>query len=160
MSEQPTITFYAKFTLAVAGVLVIPAVWSLFSAILSAATTGEVLVISLGRYETARELVSWTNGWARFAGPIAIVSALGLWVWSCEKERLAWWVAAVLSAFGLVLLLFSKWFTTWQGTVWFISILAFTAVTVYVGNKYGRVAAYAIVLLAFVSIFWRIASGA
>ena len=156
MSEQPSLEFHAKFALAIAGILVFPAIWSFFSAIWSAATTGQVLVISVGRYETARSLVDWRSGWARFAGPVLLVGSLFLWGASGEKKSRAWWwLAAALSTIGIALLLFSRWFTTVHGFSWFMGMLAFTATTLYVGNRFGRVAAILIVLLAFGFIAWR-----
>ncbi len=159
MSERLPVEFYAKFSLAVAALLALPAAWSFLSAIYFAATTGEVLVISLGRYETAREMVAWPNGWSRFVGPVLLFAALGVWGGSGKGSRM-WWVSAALSTLGLVLLLFSKWFTSWHGTLWFMGLVAFIAVTLYAGNKFGRLAAYAIVVLVFGLILWRVVRGA
>jgi len=156
MKEQPSFKFYAQFILALAGLFVLPAIWSFFSAVYFGATTGQVLVISIGRYETARESVAWTNGWARFVGPIFLLLSLGIWG-TAKKQALAWWFSVVLANVGLILLLFSKWFTTWHGVIFFAVLNAFFAVTLYAGNRYGRYAAYAIIALALCLFLWRFA---
>lgn len=162
MSEppSPSLSAYARFSLALAGVLLLPALWSFFSAIVSAVSTGQVLVISVGRTETARELVPWIYGWPRFAAPVIIAASLLLWLSSHRLHRSAWWLSAATSTVGLVLLLFSKWFTSWHGTIWFLGIAVFVAVTLYVGNRFGRLAALAIILLVFGALVWRITGAA
>jgi hypothetical protein len=157
MNEQPSLEFYAQFILALAGLLVLPAVWSFFSAAYFGATTGQVLVISIGRYETARESVAWVNGWARFVGPIVLVMSLGIWACSKKGAR-AWWVAVALALVGLFLLLFSKWFTTWHGVMFFAGLNAFIAVTLYAGNRYGRSVAYLIIALGLGFFLWRVST--
>ncbi len=157
MSDQPFLEFHAKFVLALAGLLLIPAVWSFFSAVYYAATTGQVLVISLGRYETARKLVAWDAGWARFVGPILLVA--GLAVWGRAKQGAGtWWVAVAIATIGCVLLLFSQWFTSWHGAMFFAGLNAFVAVTLFAGHRYGRPAAYAIIAVGFFLFLGRIAN--
>jgi hypothetical protein len=162
MSKPPSLPLsaYAKFSLALTGLLLLPALWSFFSAIVSAWSTGQVLVISLGRTATARELVPWVNGWPRFVAPVVMLTSLVLWLSSSQLARGAWWLSAAMSTVGLVLLLFSKWFTSWRGTIWFVGMVAFVALTLYVGNRYGRVAALAIILIVFGSIVWQIPGAA
>lgn len=157
MSDQPSLEFHAKFVLALTGLLLIPAVWSFFSAVYFAATTGQVLVISLGRYETARKLVAWEAGWARFIGPVLLVAGLAVWV-RAKQGAGAWWVAVAIATIGCVLLLFSQWFTSWQGAMFFAGLSAFVAVTLFAGNRYGRSAAYAIIAGGFFLFLWRIAN--
>lgn len=160
MSESPPLSTYAKLSLALAGLLLLPALWSFFSAIVSAVSTGQVLVISVGRTETARELVPWINGWPRFAAPVVLAASLLLWFWADRLPRGAWWLSAATATVGLVLLLFSKWFTSWHGTIWFFGLLAFVATTLYVGKRFGRLAGLAVIFLAFGVFVWRITSAA
>lgn len=162
MSEVPSppLSAYAKFSLALAGVLLLPALWSLFSAIVSAASTGQVLVISVGRTETARELVPWIKGWPRFVAPVVISASLLLWSSAHRLPRSAWWLSAAMSALGLALLLFSKWFTSWHGAIWFVGMAAFVAATLYIGKRFGGLAALVVILLVFSVVVWRITSAA
>lgn len=157
MSDQPFLEFHAQLVLARAGLLLIPAVCSFFSAVYDAASTGQVLVISLGRYETARKLVAWDAGWARFVGPILLVA--GLAVWGRAKQGAGtWWVAVAIATIGCVLLLFSQWFTSWHGAMFFAGLNAFVAVTLFAGHRYGRPAAYAIIAVGFFLFLGRIAN--
>lgn len=151
MVDRKDVRFAAKLSLVLGALFALPAAWSLFSAIYSAVNTGEVMVISLGRYgthATAREMVAWPHGWSRFVGPVLLAAALWMWAGSGQSSR-TWWIPALLSALGLVLLLFSKWFATWNGFLGFVGLCAFVSVALYVGNKLGRLAAYGFVLLSF-----------
>jgi hypothetical protein len=156
MSSQKSLEFHAKFVLALAALLLVPAVWSFFSAAYFAATTGQVLVISLGRYETARKLVAWEAGWARFVGPVFLVSGLAVWV-RAKQGTTTWWVAVANTTIGCVLLLFSFWFASWYGAMFFAGFIAFVAITLFAGNRFGRPAAYAIIALVSFLFLWRIA---
>jgi hypothetical protein len=162
MSESPSLTLsaYAKVSLVFAGLLLLPALWSFVSAIVSAASTGQVLVISLGRTSTARELVPWLQGWPRFVAPMLILASLLLWVSSEQLPRGVWWTSAAISTLGFVLLLFSMWFTSWRGALSFFGLVAFIATALYVGNRFGRIAAVAFILLVFSTIVWRTSSAA
>jgi hypothetical protein len=155
MSEQPSLEFYAQFILALAGLLALPAIWSFFSAAYFGATTGQVLVISIGRYETARESVAWIDGWARFVSPIVLVMSLRIWACSTRGAR-AWWIAVAFALVGLFLLLFSKWFTTLNGVMVFAGLNAFIAVTLYAGKRYGRSISYLIIALGLGIFLWRV----
>ena len=156
VSNTPSLKFSAQFVLAVASVLLLPALWSLFSAIWSAAITGEVLVLSVGRYETSRSLVPWPQGWARFVGPVLLASSLSIWVASSSPLRVAgWWFSAALAFVGIVLLLFSQWFTSWPGTLGFCSLVAFIAVSFYVGSTFGRIAMVVFILVVFALVGWQ-----
>jgi hypothetical protein len=126
---------YGTMVFAAGAILLLPAVWSLFSAVWSAMTTGHVQVISLGRFETSRDMVHWTNGWARFVGPIALIASVGSRILA---RSLPWWPPAVLSVVGLALLLFSRWFTSPGGAALFISMAAYIALTALVDRKFGR----------------------
>jgi hypothetical protein len=59
---------------------------------------------------------------------------------------------------GLILLLFSQWFASWRGLLWFCGISAFTAIALYVGNRHGRIAAIFVVVAVFGFIVWRAAA--
>lgn len=127
---------YGKATFAAGAILLLPALWSFVSAAWSAATTGEVLVIGLGRYETSRALVPWMNGWARFAGPLALIAAVALWT----LRTASWRAPALLSAAGLALLLFSKWFTSPTSAMTFCGMMAYLALAAAVDRRMGRFA--------------------
>jgi len=158
MSDRPSPKLYAQFVLAIAGLLVLPAIWSLLSAVWSASTTGDVLVISIGRYEVSRSLVPWPQGWSRFAGPIALVTSLFLWSRSKAGDRTRlWWFSVALAMVALALLLFSQWFTSWRGVLWFGGILVFITAVMFIGNKLGRLTAVAFVAIVFGFIVWKVA---
>lgn len=161
MSEQPSLKVHAQFVIAFAAVLLLPAVWSLFGAIWSAATTGEVLVVSLGRTETDRAVVPWAYGWARFVGPLVLMASLVVWAMSdAAAQRVAvWWFSAALALVGLILLLYSKWFTSWRGGLWFCGMAALIASTLYVGKRFGRLAAVLFMAVFWSFVAWRVAGG-
>ncbi|MEO8024203.1 hypothetical protein [Polaromonas sp.] len=161
MSNQPSLKFSAQFALAVAGVLFLPALWSLGSAFWSAATTGQVLVLSVGRYETSHSMVPWPQGWARFAGPFVLALSLSMWATSKSAQRVTlWWFSAALGFVGIVLLLFSQWFVSWRGVLWFCSLTAFVALSFYIGSKFGRIAMVAFMLIVFAFVGWQVGRGA
>jgi len=106
--------FHAAFALGLGALFLLPAVYSFFSALYSALSTGEVLVIAVDRYEIHRETVPWTAGWARFAGPPVLVSSLlaydgSMWV------TLRWWLAAAALALMLACVGGALW-TAFGGT--------------------------------------------
>lgn len=135
---------YGTLVLAAGAILLLPAVWSFFSAACSAMAIGHVQVISLGRFETSREIVHWTNGGARFAGPIVLVASVGLRILA---PSLPWWVPVVMSASGLSLLLFSRWLTSLGGAALFTSMAAYIALAVFVDKRLGRGAVTAMLLV-------------
>lgn len=141
---------YGKAAFAAGAILLLPALWSFASAIWSAATTGEVLVISVGRYETSRELVPWAHGWARFAGPLALTAAVATWLF----RRSPWWPPALLAAAGLALLLFSKWFTSPVGAVAFCGMMVFFALAAIVDRRMGRLTTTVMLLSTVGLMLW------
>jgi hypothetical protein len=159
MSDRYGLTVAGQLSLAFGVVALIPALWSFASAIWSAATTGQVMVISVGRYETSREFVSWPLGWARFVGPLVLLAALGARLALPRALGARWWASATLAALALVLLLFSKWFTSIGGTSVFVSILAFVVLASFVDERFGRAAAL-LLLLGTVAILLYIYAGA
>ncbi|WP_157609098.1 hypothetical protein [Variovorax sp. Root411] len=148
--NHPSLQQYGKVALAAGAILLLPALWSFGSAVWSAGTTGEVLVISVGRYETSRDFVPWVHGWARFAGPLALVSAVALWA----LRGSPWWLPALLSAAGLALLLFSKWFTSPMGAVVFCTMMAYLVLAAFVDRRMGRLAAIVMLLSTVASMLW------
>lgn len=131
----------AKLTLAVAlgfgALFLLPAFYSLLSAIASAVATGEVLVISVGRTETYRKMVPWPQGWARFAGPPLLLLALVTWDGS-RGITARWWFSGTLAALAIVLLAYSAWFTSWGGSAGFTGLCAFIAVAFLLERKWAN----------------------
>ena len=148
--------FHAGVALVAGGVLLIPALISLCSAIYSALASGQVMVISLSRWETRTEYVSWNAGWARFVGPIVLLYSLWLYV-GARALSSKWWVAASGCTVGLVLLFYSLWFSSARGTLWFMALVAFVASTLYIGKKFGRPAAFGVILVVMVVTLWKAA---
>lgn len=159
MSDRYGLTVAAQLSLALGVVALIPALWSFASAIWSAATTGQVMVISVGRYETSREFVAWPLGWARFVGPLILLAALGVRLAVPQALGARWWASATLAALALVLLLFSKWFTSIGGIIVFVSILALGVFASFVDKRFGRAAAL-LLLFGTVAILLCIYAGA
>lgn len=110
-SEQFRMTL--SLSLGFGAILLLPALYSLASGLYSAFTDGNVLVISIGRYETSRELVPWQAGWARFAGPIVLMASL-LAADGSRGVTLRWWLAGIGASCAMILLAFSRWFTIYR----------------------------------------------
>ena len=149
MEQNSPLRPYAKGALVAAACLLIPAVISFCSAVISSITTGQVMVISVGKTETARQLVHWPLGWSRFASPFVLLGAIAVWALS-KSSQLAWWLSACLAVLGSSMLVFSLWFVSWRGVAAFTSILAFICSALYVGNRFGRMAAIGFVVLVAV----------
>jgi hypothetical protein len=132
-----SVRFGATAALGAAAVVLIPVIFSFFSGIFSAVSTGEVMAISLGRTETQIESVPWAAGWARFAGPVLLVNSLCVYV-GARSWSGRWWAAAAGCALALVLLSFSLWFTSLRGTLWFLSLNAFMVATFYAVKKFRQ----------------------
>lgn len=135
--------------------VVLPALYSFASALYSACTTGYVLAISLGRYEAARELVTWQAGWARFAGPIVLVASLLAFDGS-RGVTLRWWLAGAGSVFALVLLAFSLWFTTTGRSLVFAGLVAFVAIASFIDNRLGRAGAFLFIATCAGFLVWQV----
>jgi len=161
MIERDTIKVGAQLSIAIAAVALLPALWSLGSAIWSATTTDQVLVISIGRTETARALVPWPAGWARFAGPLLLIASLLVYARSKSPQSTIWWVSAALATVGLCLLSFSWWFSSFQRAAGAVVLAAFITTALALGNRFGRLPAYLFVLAAFCTLLcWRLSHGA
>ncbi|QTN26671.1 hypothetical protein HZ993_15270 [Rhodoferax sp. AJA081-3] len=157
MSEVPSLKFHAGLVLCIAALAALPALWSLGSAIHSAATTGQVLVMSIGRFETNQLMVPWREGWARFVGPVLVVAALFLSSASARSDRRWWWTAAALALAGLAMLAFSWWFISLGGAAAFVAGNAFIALCFYVDHYYGRWKAFVLMLVAVLTLVYLFA---
>ncbi len=155
MVERFSLKFSAQFALGVAAILALPAAWSFLSAVYSAFATGEVLVISVGRTETARQLVPWKQGWARFVAPPLLVASLFVWGISARRPLL-WWGAVAGCVVAIVLLLFSLWFVSTRSVLAFFAFLSFIVAAMLLGNFVGRLAAFAFVLAAAALFLWSV----
>ena len=159
MTSDPSSTTWGKVILGLAAFALLPALWSLGSALISAFSSGQVLVVSLGRTSTSREMVPWQQGWARFAGPPLLIVALAVWV-VAEKRSTQWWLSAYLAGMALSLLAFSMWFTSLRSTLWFLGFGAFIATTFLANHYFGRKGAYSVILVASVAFMWQLTNAA
>jgi hypothetical protein len=151
-SEQTLVA--AAMALGLGLLLLMPALYSLLSALHSALSTGEVLVISVGRYEVHRELVPWRAGWARFAGPPILVASLLAFDGS-RGVTLRWWLAATGSSAALVLLGYSAWFTSAGRALGFFSLFLFVALAHHIDKRFGRTVALAFVVACAGMLIWK-----
>ena len=154
MSDEPSLKFHASFVLWIAALLALPALWSLGSAIHAAATTGQVLVLSVGRYETAQHMVPWQQGWARFVGPALVIAGLILAALSASSDRRLWWAASGLALVGLAMLCFSWWFVSLRGAAAFVAGNAFIALCFFVDSRYGRWKAFLLMLASVLAVVY------
>ena len=145
--------FVAAFALSLGLLLMLPAVYSFFSALYSALSTGEVLVIAVYRYEIHREIVPWTTGWARFAGPPLLVASLLAFDGS-RGVTLRWWLAAAGSVAALTLLGYSLVFTSIDRALLCIAIFAFAMLAHKIDKRFGRAAALALMVACVGVILW------
>lgn len=141
MATRQPFSFPSGAFIGLASFVVFPALWSLGSAIFSALSTGEVLVISLGRYETSQRMVPWTQGWSRFVGPPLLVLSLMIAGRGTETGRRLW-VGVALAVVGLAMLFFSSWFVTLAGVASFAGVNAFIVLCFYIDGWFGRAAAF------------------
>ena len=133
----------------------LPVLYSLFSAIYHAVTTGQVTVISLGRTHTHRELVAWPQGWARFVGPVCVMMAWRFHDGS-RGSTARWWISGAWAVGGLILLGFSAWFSSVSGAAAFLLLAGAVALAAVIDRKLGR-AAFLLYLFACVLLFlWRV----
>lgn len=128
----------AQITLTFGFIALLPALWSFVSAIWSAVTTGQVLLISVGRTGTSRSLVAWSLGWARFAAPPFLLAGLLMRVLTGSARTPWWWSSVLLTTTALVLLFFSQWFTKLGGTVFFFCLLGYVGLAYVIDLKIGR----------------------
>ena len=140
--------FNARATVAAAAVLIPVAIWSFFSAIYFAWTTGQVMVMA---YDSIYESVPWRLGWARFVGPVVLTG--GVLIALMEKRRSAlWWTGAILAGAGVVLLAFSAMFTSPHRAGWAVAFAAGFPLVVWVDRKFGRLAAFVFMLAGVLAL--------
>ncbi|MDR6860867.1 hypothetical protein [Variovorax guangxiensis] len=108
---------YGTLVFAAGAVLLLPAVWSFFSAVWSAMTTGQ--------------------------GPDCADRVGGF---SDSRPQPSLVASRRVSVVGLALLLFSRWFTSLGGAALFTSMAAYIALAAFVDRKFGRGAATAMLL--------------
>lgn len=140
--------------LAVGLVMVIPALYSFISGLHAALTTGEVLVISLGRTETYRAMVPWQQGWARFVGPIFMTASLLAFDGS-RGLHARWWFAAIGTTVGLALLGFSAWFVSVERAGVFIGLMLAAAFATFLKRRFGTTAALGFLMVGLAALLWR-----
>lgn len=134
----------------VLALFVIPSVLSFVSAVWSAFQTGNVTVISVGWNATEREQVQWISGWARFVGPPLLLA--GLWQLVTQVRSLVSSVLTVVA--GLVLLLFSWWFTNLYYGAVFIGINVYIVAALIVGSRYGGTAVLLLSIAGLLVFAW------
>lgn len=139
----------ARIALTFGFIALLPALWSFVSAIGSAASTGQVLVISVGRTETSRSLVAWPLGWARFAAPPLLLAGVLMRVLTGSVRTPWWWSSVLLTTTALALLLFSQWFTTLGRTVFLLCLFGYVGLAYVVDLKLGR---KSVVVLLFATV--------
>ncbi|MBO0990140.1 hypothetical protein INR38_24855 [Delftia sp. SD018] len=145
----------AKCAFAIGLLLLLPATWSFFSAIWSAMSTGEVLVISIHRFRMERVFVSWLEGWPRFAGPGLLMASLLLWwLQGVHSSPRNWQAPGVCALAGLSLLLFSKWFAAWSGAALFLGCAAYCVLAAFVNHRYSQGLAAALLLASAAALLW------
>ena len=145
---------YAKVIVGFGAAASVPAIYGLLSSLYYAFAEGNVMVFSVGRYETSHSVVPWPQAWARFLGFTMLVGCGITWLLSARSRRM-WWLAFTLSVLGFPLILFSQWFTTLRGTAMFLGIAGFVALAYVVDWKVGRVAATLLILFAVSMLVWR-----
>ena len=138
MRSREFVVRASTYAWVIALLLFIPAVVSLFLAIWSAVASGQVMVISLGRYETARESVPWLQGWARFASPFILAIAAAAYPTTPSASTLRFLAFSLLAFIGISALCYSLWFTSPDGTLGFLLISACIALAYYVDAIFGR----------------------
>lgn len=151
------VRMWVALALGLGVLMALPALFSLISAIHQAATTGEVLVISLGRTATARETVPWPQGWARFVGPVVLIASLCTFDGS-RGVSARWWLAGTGVALGLWLLAFSRWFATVNGTLVLMGLHGFLALAFFVDRKFGRAPALGVIIAGAALAVWAVAA--
>jgi|EndMetStandDraft_4_1072995.scaffolds.fasta_scaffold116306_2 hypothetical protein len=142
--------------LAFSVLLLLPALYSFFSALYSAATTGHVTVISLGYSHTHRESVPWQVGWARFVSPAILLLALVTFDGS-RGSTLRWWLSGAAAAIGLTLLCFSAWFTALGKAAFLLAFVSVLFLAIFIDRKLGRGVAFLFLLACVLGLVWRFA---
>jgi len=95
-------------------------------------------------------MVPWPQGWARFVAPLVLMLALCFSATGTRYES-RWWVGAAFALVGLSTLLYSAWFVSPGGAAAFIGLNAFIALCFYVDRRFGRAAAFVLMLVTALS---------
>lgn len=135
------------------GMVVALIVGSFLDAIWTAFNTGMVTVGAVGRFSSTHYQVPWRAGWARFAGPILFFGGLQLTISTRVSPKWSLWGLVAL-IFGIVLLLFSAYFTSLGSIAAFFGIIAYAIAGLYVGNRYGFMAALVFTGSLFAVLIW------
>ena len=107
-------------------------------AVWSAANTGQVTVISLGRTETTHVLVPWWRGWARFASAPVLVLALYAYHALRGAPTVRALVSTFLAASGVGMLCYSQWFTSVSHAFFFYGFFGYVLFAYFVDLRFGR----------------------
>jgi hypothetical protein len=134
----------------VLALFVIPATLSFINAVWSASQTGNVTVISVGWNATEREQVQWISGWTRFVGPPLLL--VGLWRLVTRVRSLV--SSALIVVAGLVLLLFSWWFTNLYHVAVIVGINVYIVAALIVGNRYGGTSVLLLSIFGLLVFAW------
>ena len=137
----------------------LPSVISLAFAVWSAASTGQVTVISLGNTATSHALVPWRQGWARFGSTPVLIAALYAHQSPGQKSSLRIAASMLLAVTGVGMLCFSQWFTSLGHAMLFYGLCGYLLLAHFVDARFGRAAA-TVLLLASVSILLYIYAAA
>lgn len=142
--------------------LALPAFYNLLVAVQEALTIGLVRVNPTSR-GAPRHWVPWQHAWAHFFGLLLLtVGGLPLFLAVASSRfrrlplsRVGAVVALVAAPIGLPLWVLSGNLTSLSDTLFVCSFFIGVAVVMYVGNKFGRVAAVTLVVVAFIFMSWR-----
>ena len=106
-------------------------------ALWDAIESGTVVVMQVGKVSATTQVVPWTEGWSRFAGPVILLAALEVWR---RSER--FWTSLLLTGSGVVLIFCSIWFTSFQGVARFAiwNVVIFTSLII--GKRFGWLAVF------------------
>jgi hypothetical protein len=139
-------------------ILFIPSVISAALAAWSAISNGQITLYSVGKTATSREVVHWTQGWPRFASPILLLIAACIYpaVKASTPKSLLFTVLAVA---GCSMLVFSLWFKAPGGALALGSLLGFVAAAHFVDARFGRTAAFFLLVAAVAALLWTYAAG-
>jgi hypothetical protein len=148
-----SVRFHLSMAIGFSVIFVLPALYSLFTAVCSAVTTGQVTVIGLGYNHTHRESVPWPAGWALFASPVLLLAAL-LTFDGSRGLTARWWASGVAAATGLLLLGQSAWFTTVGKAALFFGFVGFVTFAVLIDRRFGRGAAFLFMLACVLGVVW------
>jgi hypothetical protein len=138
---------------------IIPALISFLIAVWSAVTTGHVLVVAIGKTETARQLVPWSLGWARFASPLVLVAAGAAYPGDSSPTNLRSVLFSALAITGIGMLCYSLWFTTLRGMLLFYGLALYVASAYFIDLVFGRRAVVFMLVATVAMLLYVYAAG-